>query len=352
MKHDRLTMLAALNIVKPALAAKDLVEELTHVWFDDGTVTAYNDADLGIRAPFESPFRGGIRGALVLGLLQNSRAKEVIFEETGDEGAVLLKAARAKARLSVLDIARVVYEIPTQSKESFPFTEDLVSALKEVLVSVGNDTSIPEKMGVTITLDKDITLHTTDSKTIAEVVLARPKGKNKARAILPTTFCEQLIRLCPAGGFLDIQQDLVCAENADGVFIWARLVEPATKPFDFVGAIARHDKFPYGSSFEIPSRLSLALDRALTMLEGLPDEPVRITVDAGKLRLEVVAEGRGELKDSVDIPDTVPDVSFKIAPHLIKRAMGIATDIQMSDRVVYMSNGDGFSYLASAVGGT
>ena len=349
MNHDRVAMLAALNLVKPALAAKDLVEELTHVWFDGETLTAYNDADLGIQVPFESPFKGGIRGSLILGLLQNSRAKEIIFDTEAEEGFVTLKAARAKARLTVLDIGRAVYELPKESPGTFKFDETFISALKDVLVSVGNDTSIPEKMGVTITLGKDILFHTTDSKTLAEVVLPMDKGfKGKGKAILPTTFCEQLIRLCGDGGFLDLQKDIVMATNPDGVLIWARLVESSAKPFDFIGAFDTHVKFPKGMPFELPSRLGLALDRALTMLDGLPDEPATFRVGGGKLRLEVQAEGRGELKDSIDIDPDVPDVSFKIAPNLIKRVMGVGTEIAMSDRVVYIVNKDGFSYLASA----
>lgn len=356
MNHDRVAMLAALNLVKPALATKDLVEELAHVWFDGETLTAYNDADLGIQAPFTSPFRGGIRGALLLGLLSNSRAKDVIFEPE-EEGFVLLKAARAKARLTVLDPGRAVYELPADSSSVFKFGEDFTDALQSVLLSVGNDTSIPEKMGVTVIIeDGFIEMYTTDSKTIASAEVAIPAKavkvlKGGSRYILPTAFCEQLLRLCGSGGFLDLQKDIVTARNDDGVFIWARQVEISDKPFNFVGSISRHTKFPKDAKFEIPSRLSLALDRSLTMLDGLPDEPARIAVSAGKLRLETTAEGRGELKDSVDIPDTVPDVTFRIAPALIKRALGLATHAQMSDKVIYMTNAQGFAYLASTAGG-
>lgn len=351
MNHDRVAMLAALNLVKPALATKDLVEELAHVWFDGETVTAYNDADLGIQAPFESPFKGGIRGALILGLLHNSRAKEVIFEEVG-EGEVMLKAARAKVRLSVLDPERAVYELPGESTNTFKFDDSFIDALKLSLLSVGNDTSIPEKMGVTISVTKQyIDFYTTDSKTIAHADIKRPeKGpKPGLRAILPTAFCEQLIRLCGNGGYLDVQDDIVMARNSDNVLIWARLVEMADKPFDFEGAMERNLKGSDNAEYEIPSRLSLALDRALTMLDGLPDEPAKFSVADGKLRVEVTAEGRGELKDSVDITGEAPEATFKIAPNLIKRALPLTTHMWASARVVYMQ-GEGFRYIATTTG--
>lgn len=355
MNHDRVKMLEALNLVKPALASKDLIEELCHVWFDGKTVTAYNDADLGIQAPFESPFKGGIRGALLLGLLHNSRAKEVVFEHQ-EEGKVLLKAARAKVNLAVLDPERAVYELPKPSDTTYEFDEHFITAMKLVMVSVGNDTSIPEKMGVTLLVaDGYIYLHTTDSKTIASAEVPIEKKNLKAlkagsRYILPTAFCEQMIRLCPAGGVLDLQRDIVTAENADGIFIWARLAEQGERSFDFDGAYSKYLKFPKGTEFELPSRLALALERTLTMLDGLPDEPADVTVDAGKLRLEVEIEGRGNYKDSVDIPESVPDVKIKVNPALIKRAFSQSDHIAITDRVVYMRGPNGFEYLAQGVG--
>lgn len=355
MNHDRVAMLAALNLIKPAIAAKDLVEELAHVWFDGETITAYNDADLGIQVPFTSPFKGGIRGALILGLLVNSRAKEVIFE-LQDEGFVLLKAARAKALLTVLEPERAVYELPPASKNVYKFGDDFTTALKSVMISVGNDTSIPEKMGITLIVSKQcIDFYTTDSQTAAHVELAQGKDcklKPGSRYIIPTTFCEQLLRLCGNGGELDLQEDIVTATNSDGVFIWARQVVISDKPFDFAGAFARHTDFPDEALFETPSRLSLALDRSLTMLDGLPDEPVAIMVDGGKLRLVTTAEGRGELKDSVDIAATVPAVTVKIPPNRIKRALGLTTHIAMTKQIVYMNNDQGLEYMATTKGGS
>lgn len=351
MKLERVAMLAAINCVKPALAAKDLVEELTHCWFDGETVTAYNDADLGIQAPFKSPFKGGIRGSILLGLLHNSRAKEVELEPQG-EGQMLLKAARARVKLAVLDEGRSVWQFPEMNaKKAFPIGEDFIEALKAVLVSVGNDTSIPEKLGVTLIQDDDLFLFTTDSRSIARASIKAPtKLALKGRVILPTAFCGQLLKICADGGSLELREDCAIARNEAGVHVYARLVEVG-KPLDFPGVFGKHMKFPKAARFEVPPLLGIALERALVLLDGATGETVTMHACEGTLRLEASHPGHGELKDSIKIPETVPEVVIKIDPDLIKRALPLSTHIVLCEESVYLTGDGSFSYLAATSGG-
>lgn len=353
MKYARVALLDALNTVKPALASKDLIEELSHVWFDGKTITAYNDADLGIQVPFKADFVGGIRGSLLLGLLHASRAKEVEIEPTED-GQMKLQAARTRGKLPVLDAERRVWEFPAVNmKASFDINEAFLRALKAVLVSVGNDTSIPEKLGVTIMAGGgQVRMFTTDSKSVAAVKVAAPKGdwlKNGARVILPTAFCEQVLRLCAGGGFMIIGKDHVIAGNADGVHVYARLVD-CPYPLDFTGTVAKHSKLPDDVRFEVPPKLALALDRAIVLLEGVVGETVDMSIAAGKLRLEAHAEGRGNLKDFITL-EGVQDAELRVDPNLVKRALPYATEMGITEDAVVLLGADDFVYLASPTGG-
>lgn len=350
MKYARVALLNALNTVRPALAAKDLIEELTHVWFDGKTMTAYNDADLGIQVPFKTDFKGGIRGSLFLGLIHNSRAKEVELEP-GDDGQMKLVASRTRGKLSVLDSERQVWEFPAFStKNTFELDDVFLRALKAVMVSVGNDTSIPEKLGVTVMAGgSQARMFTTDSRAITAVKVAAPKGawmKNGQRVILPTAFCEQVLRLCANGGFMEIAEDRVVAGNGDGVLVYARLVD-CPMPLDFTGTIAQHTKFPEGAQFEVPPKLAGALDRAIVLLEGVVGERVSISTAAGKLRLEAHAEGRGNIKDFITLPEGVPEIELQLDPSLLKRALPLATHIALVEDAAVLTGDDGFVYLAS-----
>jgi DNA polymerase III sliding clamp (beta) subunit (PCNA family) len=353
MNLERIAMLAALNTVKPALATKDLIEELAHCWFDGKTVTAYNDADLGIQVPFEAPFKGGIRGALLLGLLSNSRAKEVSIEPSDKkDGPMILKAARARVELAVLAPERAVWAFPApEPGKGFQMSAAFLEGLRSVLISVGNDTSIPEKQGVTLDANGkgDLTMFTTDAKSIARLDLSDPKLKQKFRAIIPTTFCQRVLRLCAEGDVLELRKDCVIASNADGVLLYARLVA-VEQPCNFFEIFDR--ELPDGMSdieglFEIPGRLALALERAIVLTDGASEGQVRLFSDAGKLKIEASAPGRGELNDdSVPIPPDIPDFDCFIDPDLLKRAIPLCTHMAFN-KSLFMDDGAGFSYLAA-----
>lgn len=350
MKMVRSELLAALNVVRPAIAAKDLIEELAHVWFDGETMTAYNDADLGMQVPFVTPFKGGLRGELLFGILNNSRAKEVSLEDSKNEGQMVLKAAAAKVDLVVLPEDRAVWQFPeVDGKSYFTIRNSFLAVLKAVLVAVGNDTTKPEKLGVTFEFDKSgAVLYTTDSKSIAEgVVHLEKKGiKEGRRVILPTAFCEQVLRTCADGDRIDLWETGVVATTKAATKVYARQVD-FTDPLDFASVLDKHNVGNGKGSFEIPARLELALERALVILNGEPGENIRLTVSAGKLRLEVAKEGRGTLDDSVPIDKgSPPDVSVLVDPAMLKRALPLTVDMIIGKDAVLMLD-DQFSYLVS-----
>ena len=352
MNIERMAMLAALNTVKPALATKDLIEELAHVWFDGKTITAYNDADLGIQAPFDAPFTGGIRGNLLLGLLVNSRARDILIEPA-DEGQMLLKAAKVRVKLAVLGEDRSVWKFPkVNMKGTFDVDDAFVTALRSVLIAVGNDTSIPEKLGVTLVPNKkkDLWFYTTDSKSIASALCPMPKGAAVAdRVILPTAFCEQVLRCCAKGGFMEITDNHAVAGNGDGVLIYTRLVDPSEKPLDFTNIINKNMQFPEKAEFEIPGKLELALERVMVLLDGMDGEVVTISIEKGVMTLEVECEGRGHLKDTIVVPDDVPAISVKIDPALLKRGLDLSMEMAIGKDAAALFGGS-FTYLCSTRG--
>lgn len=351
MKYFRSALLVALNTVKPALSVKGLIEELTHVWFDGNSITAYNDGDLGIQVPFKSDFKGGLPGALLLGLMHNSRAKEVELEPT-DDGHMKLVAARTRAKLAVLDADRAVWSpsVP-KKKATLELTESFMSALKAVLVSVGNDTSIPEKLGVTLSfLSGNLSLYTTDSKSVCAVLLEDGYPMKDGSLILPTAFCEQLLRLFPEGGSLWLTNDSAMVKNDHGITLFSKLIDCAS-PLDFVQTIAAHTNTPKDAEFDVPSKLALALDRVMVLLDGVVGESVDMAVFAGNLRLEASVEGRGSIKESIAVPDNVPEMSIRIDPALIKRALPYSQLMVVTDAAVVLYGSGGFVYLASSSGG-
>src|SRR5260370_904174 len=111
----RKEFLEVLETTKPALSTKELIEELLHFWSDGKFITAYNDQSLGIQVPFESEFKGGIRGTIILGMLEHSRAKQIEME-IPEEGEATIKCGRARIKLPLLPPERAIFELPDFKK--------------------------------------------------------------------------------------------------------------------------------------------------------------------------------------------------------------------------------------------
>lgn len=349
MKTERTTLLAALDVVKPAIATKALLEELTHVWFSKGQIVAYDDV-LGIRVPFECDgLEGGLKGALISGLLNASGAKTVEISVDGKEAE--LKAARAKLKLAVLDPDRAVWDFPNTKKSSFfPLSKELLAALSDVLIAVGQDTSIPDQLGVTFVMTEDgLSLYTTDSKTIAEAFVKKPKDYDVDHVVLPTPFIEQLLRLCGPDGEMAILKDSVVAYSKSGIGIYARLVD-CPDPSDFETELQR--ALPKGfrkAAVDIPEVMKLAVERALVVLDGKVAEPISLYVKDKVLHMEAES-GLGELRDQIPLEQEHEDVDIKVDPALIKRALEKCDKMLVADRCLCMiGRGGDFVYVISSI---
>lgn len=320
MKMDRAGLLGKLQVIAPAIATKDLIEELTAVWFMDGYAFAYDDL-VGIRIELKAEFSGGLRGVMLLGLLEHSYGDDLVCS-IGENDEMELKVGNAKLKLALLPEKRSVFEWPKfDKKKAAVLDKDFFQVLQMMLVGVGVDTAVPDQLGVTIRADgSTVDLYSTDSKTISWCVFPTPKGYTTEYAVLPTVFCQQLLRLCPEGGHLQVTNEYAMAENPQGVQLFARLVD-VPRPLNFAEIIEEYlDKGP-GRAIEVSTRFKLALERSLIVLAGHPGEGLECDMEGDTLRL-YAKSGQGELKDLIKFKGAEHDqVVVDIDPTLIKRIL-------------------------------
>lgn len=352
MKLERSALLSALEIAAPALATKEVIEQLCCFWFDGEQVIAYNEG-LAIVAPFKSQLLGGIKGALMLGVLQNSRAKEVEIIATENVGGGVtaeLKAGRARLKLALLDTEGQPFHFP-ELRKSKPssLSASVLEALKAVKEYVGKGTAIPEQLGVTISRDStQVHLYTFDDVTISWKSAAAPRDWFDETVIIPTFFVEQLVRLADDKTQLYLTKDAAIAITGKGVKIYAPIVEPAKKPYEFQKVAKEHLK--QSDLVEIPNLLRLALERASVVLDGQKDNEMEMYVEKDRkgnciLRLHAITPA-GELNDRMTLEKQIPETSCKVNPTLLKRALEQCDRIGFSDRAVIMQ-GERLMYLTS-----
>lgn len=350
MKISRHEMLAALDAAKPALASKSLIDELTHFWFMKGSLLTFNDI-LGMDVPFEAPIEGGIKGALLLGLLSNSKAKEVTITELENE-EVEFKAGAAKLRLALLSLDRAVWKFPKiNSKQLLPISDKFVKAISAQLISTSADTSVPDQLGVTLVPEDDIiNLYSTDSKTLTWGIAHKMKGIVKKRCVLPAPFCEQLSSVCGKGGFMLVRDEDVIAENEAGVRLYSRLVE-VPSPLDFDKVLERclpknFDK----KATPVPSLLRLALERVLVVVNQGAGDPIQITLDAEALRLYAKV-GSAEIDDKVRLEHPHDEVTVWVDPVKLKRGIEDAKSIFVSKEAVVLIGNSGNIHCIATMSG-
>lgn len=340
---DRKELLDAAETVKPALATKELLEELVHIWSDGKTLTAYNDG-LGIQVPFKSDLIGGIRGSVLLGVLANSRAKEIEINVVEQEAEI--KAGRTRLKLALLGADRTPWQFPELSKQkAASLSASLLEALKAVLISVGKGTTKPELLGVTFASDgKQVHMFTTDDDTIAWKTAKQPADWSDQRVILPTSFVQQLLSFNDPKTKLYLSKDNAIAVTSDDVKLFARIVD-CPKPYDFE-KIA-NDNIQKTDPVPVPNRLRLALERASVMLNGQADELMEIAIKDDHLRI-YARTPFGDLKDNMTLDKSMPDMNCKLHPERVKRALPFCEKIGFSDRAIVMT-GDHFIYMAATV---
>jgi len=326
----RKDLLAALETVAPAVAAKSPLEALMCVWFNGDTLMAFNDV-IGITVPFKSPFKGGMNGALLTGFLSHSGADTVSFEEVeGEDGALMrMKAAGAKLEAGLLPLSASVWDQPeVTGKPTRTIGNDFLVMLETVMLSAGRDTSVQDQLGVTFIPDKDdLYAYTTDSASITEVRGKLPSGYKLKRVCIPSDFCELVRKLCKKGGKLFVSESEVNAINDDGVRIFGRMIN-VNKPYKFFDTM--DDTLAKPCFQKVPDQFPNAIERALVLLAGLPGETLEMEVKNGELIL-YTKSGLGELDDRMDFGKH-PNIRVNVDPAIIKRVLPVSNPDEDADK--------------------
>lgn len=333
---DRKVLLEALNRIKPALG-REAIEELNCVWFDGETITAISGQAFGIQAPIVTPFKGGIKGALLLGLANNLKVKEL--ELTADKENLVVKGGKTKATLALMPLEKMPANPPTKGEPWIAPTE-FFAALGKVMISATYKRSgVPEQAGITILrIENGIYVVSTDAETIASTLTQNQQMldgiKKEGRFTIPIPFVEELLDISKG------TETEICIRKSS---IWARnkkalLFSPllgTDEPQNLVGVIKKVTKDC--KYIPIPERLKMAVSRAEVMLESQKDTTVKVIAKDQVLRI-VTTTQQGELKDNVALEESVPEVEINVDPKLIKRGLGRYSKIAFTPKAVVMAN--------------
>lgn len=131
----------ALELVKPGLASKELMEQSTSVILDGDHIWTFND-EVGVKAPFDIGMKGAVIADPVYQFLSKlDKGSEIIISEK--DGKFVISSGRFRASISIdFEIKLPIDEISEPKKwEKLP--EGFLPAIDKVLFSVGASGHLP-----------------------------------------------------------------------------------------------------------------------------------------------------------------------------------------------------------------
>lgn len=328
----RTDLIDRLSLAAPALAKTAFMPILNCFWFTGKHVIAHND-QIGICVPLKTDFKGAVEGELLLGLLRNSRAKEVWLSPIGESGEHLeVKLAGTKAKLGLNPPSAFIWDVPKlQPEKAIKLgnqVEHLLQAIDLVMLSVSGDTTIPDQLGITFIAEEGgVGLFSTNDATMSYSFFKLAK-KWPARVILPSLFCNQLRAI---GGkrsdiALEVHKDHVIAtindagEKGDPIILFSRVIE-SERPHDFGRTLDLHYSPKVKKKMlPLPSKLKLVAERAFLVSQDKKGAvKTNLKVEGGKLT--VFTDGSAQVRDSMDL-EGHDDVSLDINVGFLRSAFG------------------------------
>jgi DNA polymerase III sliding clamp (beta) subunit (PCNA family) len=320
---NRVELVKTLGLLKPALAANNMVPIFQCFAFEDGIVSAYDD-NIAIVGPCEVDVGGSvaIHGNTLLGLLSSSTVEEVTFEQKGD--VVIVTMAKSVSKLPFQPEENFIFKVPDdQWKYKIPVTESVIMGIQLCLETTSKDTTQAALLGVTIEGDR---LYGCDSDALTRFTL---KNAIKSRILMSNRFCEAVLKLWAATskvkGTLHFSDDWVFADFDDWS-IYGRLLE-VKDPIDFEALIKKNIKGKT-DTYLIPSGFTGALSRARVLADPESQKTV-VTVAKGKLTLRTETH-MGEVVDTLAMKDH-PDVSSNVNAAHLQRGLEVCEKISFLD---------------------
>lgn len=362
MKFNRQILLNTLKTAAPALAGeKNQVKELSHFWFDGDYVSAFNDI-LGIRVECVTEFVGGVNGEHLLGILENSPARELHLEE--ENGTLIIRVGGAIIKLAVLPIADMLWKPAVPKADPYIISQGFMEAVDMCLLSVGKSKVLtPEQRGVTLIQTNTLNAFSTDAVSLSCMLIEGDAALLEGeRCILSTPFCEQLSNIGGESAALYFTASSVYCDSAVVVaevddkqetkkaLLFAKLIED-DDPIDFNSHVARYMKAAKGAVV-IPTGFRLSVDRAMVILsEGQP-VTLKIKKDHKDDEFKSIFiystgdEQAGEVDDAILLSDNNhSDIEVLIDAKVLKRGLENRKVMMITEDCVIMLGPEKFTHI-------
>lgn len=317
MKVNKLLLQNALDIVKPGLSNKELIDQSTSFAFMGDKVVTYND-DISISHPIPGLYlTGAVKADKLYSLLGKIKEEEIEILVEGPE--IIIKASNAKGRAKAgltlqQDITLPLEEEVTYKEKWKKIPATLIPAMYFAMPCCSRDSSRPVLTCVHVI--KEGFVEASDSLRIMRYSLgvAMPIDTFLLPVSAAMTMCKmQPTHIAKGRGWIHFK-------TKEETVLSCRIFE---------------DKFPEtahilkvkGASVTLPKGLDEVVDRAsiFAKRDHQLDESITIFLESKQIKVRSEAE-EGWFEESVRFKYEGEDASFSIAPYLLRGMLKETSD--------------------------
>lgn len=320
MKINRQELLNALEIVKPGLASKEIIEQSTSFAFMGDRIVTFND-EISISHPVEGlNLVGAIKAEEFYGILNKLKKEEITI--VLKENELILKSGSSKAGL----VLQAEIRLPLDEIEKIDgwgaLPSNFVEAIKFTVHATSRDMSRP--ILTCVHINKDGFVEASDSNRVAfhELIKEMPVDT----FLIPSHTVLEIIKMKPIK--VAKSPNWIHFKTKEGTLISCRI---------FV------DEFPdtkqilkvKGKKIEFPETVQEVLDRAAVFAkrEQALDENVTITLEDNYMNIESKSDF-GWFKERIKINFDLIPLSFSITPNLLVHILNKTKTCTISDTMI------------------
>jgi len=304
MQVNRAQLLSALEIVRPGLASKALIEQSTSFAFLGDRVVTYND-EISISHPIEGlSLTGAIEADRFYALL--SKVKADIIELEVADGEILLKMGREKAGITLIADVKLPLDAIGEQGKWHPIPKELSAAIHFCKFCCGKDMTKPVLTCVHIR--KDGKVEASDDHRISQYQVSKLPIDTfllPARTI-PNVLPANITKIAAGKGWIHF--------GTDSGTVFSSRVYQDNYPDNL-------DKFlaVEGIELKLPKTLPDLLEKAEIFSKGdfLLDQKADITVEKNKLKIRTEA-GSGWFEAEANIRYDSDPFTFTIHPLFLR----------------------------------
>jgi len=347
---NKLELLNILKLAKPALADKEVVPIFTHFCFENDVVFAYNDI-MGVLFPLESGIEAAVHGDTLMGVLENTKGDEIEMVQKGN-GIVIKRGKQKQTELVTLPKDDFIFNEPDTKKAiSLAYDAALSKAFDLCVRTASTDTASTAMMGVTLSLDEESFMYSTDMKTISRHAILSGETHKPSEHILPTDFVKTLAKMFETMGeevTLLLTDEFAMGEFESGAFLFGRLHE-SDQDLDFAALIDESmDESELAEAYDIPVDLESELKIAQAVIKNDKDTFTNLSIKKNAIVLGASANS-GDTGGTLKLKGKHSDIEICVDTELVIRAISMCDKMVINETCVSTLKGDGFFHMIANV---